>query len=308
MAKSIVFGGEGFIGKHLVDDLLEAGDEVTVFSRKRHQDSEGGVRYIFGDFMNANDIEQAIQGQEYVYHFITLTNPAISDLDPYVDIETNVKMSVHLLESCVKNGIKRVIFPSSGGSIYGNTDNVTLRETDAAFPISPYAIGKQSVEGYLRYFNTKFGLDYLTFRVSNVYGEGQNTAGNKHGVIPVFLQRVLAGEPVQIYGDGSMVRDYIYVKDFTRLVVKVAKLETKHHLYNVGSGVGDDINEILTTIETVTGRNSAREYKEAPATYVQKVVLDCRRALEEFGEFSSTPLSTGIRNMYYDMNKEDVAA
>lgn len=302
MAKCIVFGGTGFIGKHLVIHLLGEGHEVTVFTRpsgeERQLVTHPRLKYYFGDFFNTHDVNEAIINKEYVFHLISLTNPAVSEEDPYIDLDTNVRMSIHLLEACVNNNVKRVIYTSSGGSIYGEGNNTILSEGDPTYPISPYAIGKQTVEGYLRYFHKKHNLDYIVYRISNVYGEGQNTANNRHGVISVFLKNILADKNLTIFGDGTMTRDYIEVRDLTKFMARVFNSSSKYNLYNIGSGKGVTVNEILTTIELVTQKNALTVHEPSPSSYVKDIVLDCTRVVNEFGSIAITPLEEGIRMMY----------
>lgn len=303
MAKCVVFGGTGFIGKHLVTRLLSEGHHVSVFTRADQNKSADIIshpmlQYYFGDFFNAHDVDEALSGKQYVFHLISLTNPAVSDEDPHIDIETNVRTSINLLEACVRHKIKKVIYTSSGGSIYGEGHNKLLSETDPTFPISPYAIGKQTIEGFLRYFHKKHQLDYLVYRISNVYGQGQNTANNKHGVISVFLNNILAEKPLTIYGDGTMTRDYIEVHDLTFFMAKNFTQSSTHELYNVGSGQGVTVSEILTTIEKVTKKKANTTHAPTPSSYVKDIVLDCSRATAEFGKIGVTSLEDGVRLMY----------
>jgi UDP-glucose 4-epimerase len=299
--KCLIFGGTGFIGKHLVDDLIRDGHDVTVFTRShpgQQHENEPGINYHYGDFFNPQDIEGAVEGQEYVFHLISLTNPAISDADPYIDLDTNVKMTIHLLEACSRHDVKKVIFTSSGGSIYGDTAKDSLSERDPTAPISPYAIGKQTIEGYLRYFQRKHNLDYCVYRISNVYGEGQNTVNNKHGVISVFLDKIASDSELTVYGDGSMTRDYIYVKDLTNYISRISFGTMKHRLYNIGSGTGDSVIDILHAIEKITDKKARISYAKTPSSYVNKIVLDCKRAEDEFGRISNTSLEEGISIMH----------
>ncbi len=298
MAKCVVFGGDGFVGSSLAEDLLSKGHKVSIFGRRENPSNrDGRINYIYGDFLSKSDVSRAVDGQEYVFHFITLTNPAISDADPYIDIETNVRMTIFLLECCSKNGVKKVVFPSSGGAIYGDNGIGRMAEGDATYPVSPYAIGKQAVEGYLRYFNHKHGLDYLVLRASNIYGDRQQTTGKKHGVISVFMDNMKNNEPVKIYGDGSMVRDYIYITDFTEFVSEVSFKKTEHRLYNVGSGQGSTVNEIVQQLEIGLDKKADRVHFDTPGTYVERIVLDCSRAEKEFGNIFKTSLKQGIEYM-----------
>ncbi len=309
MAKCIVFGATGFIGSHLVKKLLADGHEVTTFGRRKYDPEAPDntkLTQIIGDFLNGSDIDNAVAGNEYVFHFVTLTNPVSSDSDPFIDIETNVKMTIVLLEACVKHGVKRVIYPSSGGSVYGDAKRSRHKETDPTNPMSPYAIGKNTVENYLRYYHLKYNLDYLCLRVSNVYGEGQELGGSNHGIVAVFLNLISNSAKLSIFGDGSMGRDYIYVEDFVTLVARIFDIKKLNYTtYNIGSGEGRSILDVVSTIENTVGIKAKLEFLPAPKSFVQAVVLDCSRAQNEFGEFMSVPFEDGVRATWdYMSNKK----
>lgn len=298
MAKCVVLGGSGFIGRHLVEKLVKDGHEVTVFSRKPQSYTDYDVSNVTGDFMNIDDIDRAIMGGEYVFHLISLTNPASSAHDPYIDLDTNVKMTIHLLQSCVRHKVKRVIFTSSGGAIYGVSNKELISEETSTLPLSPYGIGKATIEGYLRYFNAVYGLDYLSLRISNAYGEGQDPAKGNHGVVPIFLSHVLKNENIMVMGDGTMSRDYIYVKDLTDFIAKIFDKPHNDFVYNVGSGRGLTVNDVVAYIERVTGKKASIIRTKAPESFVPKVVLDTSRAVNEFGKISVTGFEDGVRNIY----------
>lgn len=296
--RCLVFGGSGFIGRHLTRQLVASGYEVSVFVRRHSTFQMDGVKLLYGDFMNAHEIEEAVKEQDYVFHLVSLTNPAESDNDPFIDIETNVKMTIHLLESCVKHEVKRVIFASSGGAIYGDLSSEILHEEMALAPISPYGIGKATIEGYLRYFKNKHNLDYMALRISNAYGEGQDVSKGNHGVIPVFLSRIMKGESVTVLGNGDMTRDFIYVRDLVKFISRVFDREHKYDVYNVGSGVGTSVKEILEKIEHIVGVSVKREYLQKPDSFVERTVLDTSRVKAEFGQPVLTGLEDGIIHMY----------
>ena len=299
MAKCVVFGATGFIGCHLVNRLLAEKNEVTVFTRSSSNPFDATnpyLKFFIGDFMNQADIDAAIAGMDYVFHLVSLTNPATSDADPFIDIETNVKMTICLLNSCVKHAVKRVIYTSSGGSVYGETINELSNELDCIHPVSPYAIGKSTIEYYLQYYYIKHAQDYVVLRVANVYGEGQSEVGGKHGIVAVFASAILAGRQLKIYGDGSMTRDYIYVSDVADLMSRVFnKPSLKYRLYNVGSGVGHTILEVIGTIERELKRKSELTFVKAPDSFVHKIVLDCNRSINEFGDYRSISFENGIK-------------
>jgi UDP-glucose 4-epimerase len=299
-----VIGGNGFIGSHVVDSLVRRGHEVTVFDRHRlgSRQFEGrGVQLVTGDFLNAADVRASLEGQEVVLHFLSTTDPATAHGDPTIDIRTNITSSVQLFSACVDAGVSRVYYASSGGAIYGDQDHPgAFAETDVTFPVSPYAIGKQAIEGYLRYFRRTHELESTSFRISNPYGPRQNPL-KRQGVIPIFLRRVAEGAPLTVLGDGSMVRDYLYVGDVAEMIAEVVTVGARHDLYNLGSGVGTTINELVRTIREVTGRDVPVEHLPRPATFVDQVVLSVERFEQEFTTRPTTALADGVRLTWEEM-------
>lgn len=308
MAKCVVFGGNGFIGSHLIDRLVADGHKVTCFTRSATSDinnyKSAGVVKITGDFMNRADVESAVAGQDYVFHFISTTTPATAENDPVFDLKTNVTASVELFQSCVNNNVKKVFFASTGGSIYGENSGNMLNEAAPTLPVSPYAIGKLTIENYLRYFEAKYGLGYCVFRISNPYGTRQ-ARDRKQGVIPIFLQATLRGEPVTVYGDGSMIRDYIYVEDVVGMVAGVVGKANCHSTYNLGSGEGVSVNHLIETIEATTGQKLQIKNAPKPKTFVQDITLDTERFSNEFGiDTPLTRLSEGIGRLWAEMKDQ----
>jgi UDP-glucose 4-epimerase len=301
MSKCLILGANGFIGSHLVDKLVQQGDTVRAFDRFgdrpiNFQENEN-IEKASGDFLNRGDLSAALEGVDYVFHLVSTTTPATAENDPLIDIETNIRMSVELLEECVSHNIKKVIFASTGGAIYGDIDTAApINEETNPQPVSPYAIGKLTIEHYLRYFNRKFGLPTLTFRISNPYGQ-RHSPVNRQGVIPIFLHHIANNEPITVLGDGSMVRDYLYVEDLAALVASSFK-EAKMSLYNLGSGQGVSLNQLIEAIKNVTQREVNIEYLPKPSTFVQEVTLDINRFKNEFGLAPETTLEEGLQETW----------
>jgi UDP-glucose 4-epimerase len=231
---------------------------------------------------------------------LSLTDPATAEGDPTLDIRTNITSSVELFAACAAAGVGKIFFASSGGTIYGDQDRQVFREDDVTLPVSPYAIGKQAIEGYLRYFRRTHGLESTTFRISNPYGPRQNPL-KRQGVIPIFLRRVAEGQPLTVFGDGSMIRDYLYVADLAEMIAEVVTTGAQHDLYNLGSGVGTTISEVVRTIQQVVGREVPVEYLPRPATFVDHVVLGVERFESEFSTRATTDLETGVRRTWEEM-------
>lgn len=303
LPRCLVLGANGFIGSHLVQSLVAKGYSVRSFDRSESGSADGTEKYA-GDFLNEKDVEAALQDIDYVFHLVSTTTPMIAENDPLIDIQTNILMSVKLFELCVKAGVKKVIFASTGGAIYGNVDGKKpLHEDVVPKPVSPYAIGKLTIENYLRYFKKKHNLDFMVTRISNPYGPGQNPKGGQ-GVIAIFLDKLQQGEPITIFGDGSMIRDYIYVKDVANMLAESFHKNNKEDVYNIGSGHGRSVNEIIGIIENVTGRSFKKETKPAPRTFVQNVVLDASRYVGEFGSSERTEIEKGIRYTWQHVQKQ----
>jgi len=303
VAEALVVGGNGFIGSHLVDSLSEAGHRVTAFDRF----STGvpsfrspAARMLPGDFLSRSDIESAVRGHDVVFHFLATTSPATAEADPTLDIRTNVIQTIELLSACVREGVRHVYFASSGGAIYGPQAHSDFAETLPTKPISPYGIGKLTIEHYLRYFRAKHGLSSTSLRISNPYGTRQHP-NRKQGLIPIALRHVARSESVSRYGDGSMVRDYVFVDDLVQMIVPLVDAEPLHDVYNLGSGRGSSVTEVLEVIARVTGRPVAVHEIPTPATFVDRVVLDVSRFTREFGMPMLTSLEDGIGATWADM-------
>jgi UDP-glucose 4-epimerase len=300
---TLVIGANGFIGSHLVDSLKAAGHAITAFDRfslNAPLFDSNGVRVMRGEFLSRADLESAVVGQDYVFHFLSTTTPATAEGDPTLDIRTNIGQTVELLESCVAAGVGRVYFASTGGAIYGDQGKSDYSETDRALPVSPYGIGKLAIEHYLHYFRAKAGLASTALRISNPYGTRQRP-NRKQGLIPIALRQIALGRPVVRLGDGSMVRDYIYVEDVVNAITRLVGLETKYDLYNIGSGTGYSVNEVLAVLGRVTGEEVVIEPREVPATFVDRVVLNTTRYQSEFGPVERTSLEEGARRTYEEV-------
>lgn len=304
MARAVVVGANGFIGSHLVDTLVEAGHDVTAFGRFNDRPpafTSKAVTIVGGDFLNRADIEQAVAGADAVFHFLSTTSPATAENDPLLDIRTNVAHTVELLQACVAASVSDFYFASTGGAIYGPQGLSEYSETDATHPVSPYGIGKLSIENYLRYFEVMHGLRSTSLRISNPYGTRQHEH-SRQGLIPIALRQILSGEPVVRFGDGSMVRDYLYVEDLTRMISAMVGSPRAHRVYNLGSGTGHTVAEVLSSLRRVTGIDFAVTERTVPATFVDRVILDTSRFRSEFGAFELTGLDEGIGRIFEEMS------
>lgn len=303
MAHCLIVGANGFLGSRLTDALAEAGHEVTAFdrfSRGTRSFTSDGVTVIAGDFLSTADLAAAIEGQQIVFHFLSTTTPATADGDPTLDLRTNVSQSVELLALCAKARVRRLFYASSGGAIYGPQARPVYSETAPLTPLSPYGIGKLTVERYLDYYAATEGLASVSLRISNPYGANANPS-KRQGIIPITLNRIRRGEPVVQVGDGSMVRDYIHVDDLVRRILRMVEVEPRERAYNLGSGRGHSVREVFEAVRQVVGRDFAVQVLPKPATFVDHVVLDVHRFAEEFGPDDDLSLAEGIARTWAQM-------
>ncbi len=302
MKRCLVLGGNGFLGSHLAEGLVEKGYGVRVFDSfdtgmENLETVRGRVEIMEGDFFSEADVLQALKGMDYVFHYISTTVPATAVKDPVYDIQANVVGTVRLLQLAVDSNIKRVIFPSSGGTIYGEPARLPVPETHALNPIDPYGISRLAIEKYLHYFHRAYGLDHLILRYSNPYGERQSPHGQQ-GVIPVFLNKIKTGERPVIYGDGSMERDYIYVGDAVEATIAALEKRTPHRVFNVGSGAGTSLNQLIELMSGVVGKTIEPVYADDTTVRVQKVVLDISLIRDEVDWKPGTSLHEGIERTW----------
>ena len=296
MPTCLVLGGAGFIGSHLTDALARAGHRVRVFDRVPPV-LRGDCEILAGDFMNPDDLARALRGSEVVFHLISTTLPQASNDDPVFDAQTNLLGTLRMLALCRRERVRKVVFVSSGGTVYGIPKTVPIAESHPTDPTCAYGIHKLAIEKYLHLEHLLHGLDYCVLRPANLYGERQR-ADVAFGAVAVFLDRALRGEPIRIWGDGSIVRDYVYVGDAVDAMLKAMAYAGSEKVFNVGSGAGTSLNDLVKRIEDVVGRRVAVEYTPRRAFDVPVNVLDSSLAKRVLGWSAATPLAAGIRKTY----------
>jgi len=292
--RALVIGGNGFIGSHLVDALVLAGQKVRVFDRNAelYRPPLEGVDYRLSDFGDVPALAEAIEGVDIVYHLISTTVPSTSNLDPVSDIQGNLINSVRLFQLMVQKGVSRIVFLSSGGTVYGNPDVSPIPETHPLRPICSYGAVKVAIENYLFMFQSLYELKPIILRASNPYGERQGHSGVQ-GVIGTFLQNIMLGEQIKIWGDGSVVRDFIYVADLARLCAKAGASDYCGVL-NAGSGIGHSILDVLKVSLGVADCIMEPMFKHGRAYDVPNVVLDVSKAEQKLGWKAEVDLFQGV--------------
>jgi UDP-glucose 4-epimerase len=281
--RSLVLGGGGFIGSNLCRSLVAAGDRVRVFENRPFDASRGlpadGIEWCEGDFTNREQVTAALRGCEVVYHLVSTTLPKTSNEDPAYDLQSNAVGTLGLLEAAVKSGVRKVVFVSSGGTVYGVPQKIPIAETHTTEPICSYGIGKLTIEKYLHLYHVLHGLDYCILRLSNPFGEWQATTGGQ-GAIAAFLHKALKKQTIEIWGDGSVIRDYLYIPDAVSALAKARSYSGEVRVFNIGSGAGRSLNEVIASIESVVGYPVGRKYFATRAFDVPANVLDVKRADE----------------------------
>ena len=300
--RALVLGGGGFIGSHLVTALLAQGARVRVLERPYRLRSPGlpehpALEWLEGDFGNTQDIHRALADMDIVFHLVSTTQPQSSNDDPAFDVSSNLLATLNLLDQLREKKNTALVFVSSGGTVYGRPQQTPIPETHPTEPTCSYGIVKLAIEKYLALYRLLHGLDYRVLRVANPYGPGQE-ANRAQGAVGTFLSRVVHDEPIEVWGDGSVVRDYLYISDTISALLQVARYQGEERIFNIGSGGGHSIREIISAIEEVTGKTARVRYTAARKFDVPVSVLDIKRAQNELGWQPRTHLNEGLRLTY----------
>jgi UDP-glucose 4-epimerase len=292
----LVTGGNGFIGSHLVDRLAKRDLDVAVLdlNERRYDSLPSQVHFIKGDINQAYLVREAIYGVDVVFHLTWTTIHEIANQDPAGDVTANLIPTIHLLEACRNAGVRRIIFASSGGTVYGRAQAWPIPETHPQNPVNGYGITKLAVEKYLYMFRHLYGLDYAVFRPSVPYGPRQNPLAGQ-GAVTVFLYRVARGLPITIWGDGSVTRDYFYVSDLVEALIAGAERELREQrIFNIGGGEEVSLIQLLNMVEDVVGKRADVEYAPARRFDAPRIVLDTWLARQELGWQPKVSLVDGL--------------
>lgn len=298
--KITVFGGGGFIGSAIVDRLLKDQHELKVFERPRvdpyrHFSAQENVEWLTGDLMSVHDVSAAISGADVVLHLVSTTLPKNSNDDPVYDVQTNLVASLQMLDAMVAKSVPKIIFISSGGTVYGNPVTLPIGENHPTEPVVSYGITKLAIEKYLLLYKRLHGLKVNILRVANPYGERQRIETSQ-GAVGVFLNNAIKNMPISIWGDGTIIRDYIYISDVAEAFSAAVDYEGDYSVFNIGSGVGTSLNDLVKKIEYVLGFAPSVNYQPGRSFDVKESVLDNSLALKELGWKPKVELETGLRN------------
>lgn len=297
--KIAVFGGGGFIGSAIVDRLLLDGHEIRVFERPRIKPfreflSDERVEWVTGDLMSSHDVSQVIRGIDVVIHLVSTTLPKSSNDDPIYDVQSNLVATLQMLNAMRANGIKKIVFISSGGTVYGQPCYLPIDEAHPTEPQVSYGITKLTIEKYLLLYQRQYGIKANILRVTNPYGERQRVE-TAQGAVGVFLSRALRGESLDIWGDGSVTRDYIYVSDVADAFARAVLYSGSKSVFNVSSGTGTTLNSLVETLEKVLDKSISRSYLDGRPFDVPVSILSNSLARAELGWAPTVSLQEGIR-------------
>jgi UDP-glucose 4-epimerase len=295
--KILVTGGAGFIGSHLVDRLIQEGHEVTVvdnLSTGKRRNLNREARFYKLDIQSWR-LERVFRNERpaLVMHLAAQMDVRRSVEDPVFDAKVNILGTLNVLEQSVKHGVRKVIFSSSGGAIYGEQNLFPAPETHPTQPLSPYGISKLSGEHYLAYYQRISGIRYVSLRYANVYGPRQDPEGEA-GVVAIFIQKMLNGEQPIINGNGRQTRDFVYVDDVVEANLSAMAQEVQG-TYNVGTGVETSINDLFRILADLTKASCKEVHGPAKKGEQARSVIDSNRIRQELGWEPRVELPEGLR-------------
>ncbi len=308
MHKCLIIGGGGFLGWHLTKGLLERGGyEVRILEMPQKQYPHltqflDKIEMIQGDFTDCSVIQSAVCDMDFVFHLASTVLPQNSVLDPSFDLKTNVIGSVQLLEVCRRQKIKKIIFASSGGTVYGIPKTLPIPETHPTYPLCSYGITKLTIEKYLNMYHHLYNLDYVVLRSSNFYG-GRKNLSHLQGAVDVFLNKVKNKQPIIIWGDGEIIRDYVYIEDAKESFILACEKQTENKIFNIGSGKGTSLNELIVLIKKVIGEEFEVRYEPGRPFDVTVNILDIERAKKELGWGPKVSLKDGILKEWIEIQE-----
>lgn len=300
--KILVLGGSGFIGKNLCRCLARNNAQIQCFSLDNPfndgflLEDRSQIEWVQGEFADIQTIKRLLPHCDAVFHLICTTLPASSNRDLMFDLTSNILPTLNLLEALKETRIRKLIFVSSGGTVYGIPQCTPIPEGHATHPICGYGIHKLAIENYLYLYNHLFGLEYGILRLSNPYGKNQ-ISERPQGVIGNFMHKALNRQPLDVWGDGTVVRDYIYIDDAIEAFQKLLNYSGPQRLFNIGSGIGYSLLDIIGEIQETLGYRLDVRFHASRDVDVPLNILDIGIARAELKWQPKTDLKTGLRRL-----------
>ena len=293
-----LIGGGGFIGSSVIDVLLQQGHTLRILEKQGVSPTRGFsnteiVEWVSGDFQNEKVLLEILDGIDAVIHLVSTTLPKNSNENPVYDVQSNLVSTIKILDSMVQQKVKKIVFLSSGGTVYGNPEFLPITEDHPTNPIVSYGIVKLAIEKYIMLYERLFGIKGLILRISNPYGEKQKIS-NAQGAVAVFIHHILNNIPIEIWGDGSVTRDYLYVQDVAEAIEKSLHYDGYESIFNISSGKGESLNSIIKLIEDLMEKKSSKIYLPSRNFDVPVSILSNERAGKELGWKPKLSLMQGI--------------
>lgn len=297
MSKTLVLGGTGFIGSNLVHALVASGNCPRVLTLPNLSISNlaevlDKVEMVYGDFMDDVTLRQAVAGVDTVFHLISTTFPSMTLQSSVYDVLSNLLPTIRLVESCLASGVKKIVYASSGGTIYGEPLFIPITEDHPLLPKSAYGQSKLTIENYLNFYSRTSPLEINLLRISNPFGPRQNPYGVQ-GIVAVTMGHAYRNAPLKIYGQGDTVRDYIYIDDVIAAML-LAAATPGSSIVNVSTGEGHSVLEIIQHLEELIGRPIQKEFHPIRAGDVKVNVLSNEKLRKMYGWQPRTPFAEGL--------------
>jgi len=293
----LLTGGAGFIGSHVADSLLDRGHEVTIVddlsSGKKENVPEKTVFYERDIREGCAEVFEEFR-PEALCHQAAQMDVRRSVREPDFDADVNVLGTIRLLENCVRYGVEKVVFASTGGAIYGKQRKFPASEDHPLRPVSPYGVSKLAGESYLHFYQVQYGLSYAALRYANVYGPRQDPHGEA-GVVAIFSGNLAAGKVSIINGTGEQTRDYVYVEDVARANVLALEGGASPGAYNIGTGIETSVNQLYEALREISGKDLPPEHGPAKPGEQTRSSIDLSKALRELGWRLETDLTVGLK-------------
>jgi UDP-glucose 4-epimerase len=294
----VIIGAGGFIGSNLCRRLVQEGADVIAFGRNiNFPEALNGCKWVKGSYLDQTALATALDGADVVVHTLSTVTPAKSNQSPMADIEENLLGTLKLMDLCRAKDVNRLIFLSSGGTVYGSKVPIPTPEDAANDPICSYGVVKLAIEKYLAIQRDQGTLDSVVLRIANPFGPYQLAHGQ--GVIAAIIERILNNQPAEIWGDGSVTRDYIFIEDVVDAIIAAAQLNDPQapRLFNIGSGVGRSLQEVIDSIAKIHGHMDINRLP-GRAVDVPVSILDIQRAERFLGWYPHTEWMDGLRATY----------
>ena len=296
--KVLVTGGAGFIGSHIADLLIEKNYEVVIVDNllTGNKENLNKKAKFYNVDIRSEKLDAVFKKEQpdYVIHEAAQINVRKSVENPSLDVDINIIGIIILLKNCIRHKIKKLVFASTGGAIYGDPEKLPVKETHPENPLAPYGISKLTVEKYLYAYNKMYSLDYTALRYSNVFGPRQDPRGEA-GVISIFADRIINGRKCTINGDGRQTRDFVYVKDVARANIIALEKNTKSRIFNVGIAKEISVNQLFEKMSQLFGNKGKAVHGKAIPGEVDRISLDISLAKKELKWSPSYSFGKGLK-------------